>query len=190
MVKTKKQTNSNNAGGTVNGNSAVNLVDINALPTAEMTSTLLAEIILAAVDKFIAVKEREIACLKTEISNLQLNIAFKDTEIKDLQQRVDVLEEQVDANSAYERRETLIISGNIPAATINGNCSNIVTSLLKNDVKLQLRLDDISTADRIGKKPISHAPDKRSIIFKLCRRDLKYDILNACKESKPSFYIQ
>ena len=106
---------------------------------------------------------------------MQFNIAVKDIEIKDMRQRVDVLEEQVDASSAYERQDTLIISGNISAATINEKCSNIVTSLLKNGVKLQLRPDDISTAPRIGKKPISHAPDKRSIIFKLWRRDLKYD---------------
>ena len=96
-----------------------------------------------------------------------MNIAVKDTEIKDLRQRVEVLEEQVDTNSAYERRDALIISGNIPAATINENFNNIVTILLKNGVKLRLRPDDISTAHRIGKKPISHAPDKRSIIFKL-----------------------
>ena len=37
----------------------------------------------------------------------------------------------------------------------------------------------------MGKKPISQGPDKRQIIAKLCRRDLKPDIFHACKTIKP-----
>ena len=46
---------------------------------------------------------------------------------------------------------------------------------------------DISIAHRIGRKP--NGRDRRHIIFKLCRRDLVGDIFEACKATKPPFYI-
>lgn len=47
----------------------------------------------------------------------------------------------------------------------------------------------ISTAYHLGEKPVSPFVDKRSIIFNLCRRDIKRDILNACKELKPKLHV-
>ena len=47
---------------------------------------------------------------------------------------------------------------------------------------------DVSVAHRIGRKP-NGTVDRRSIIIKLCRRDLVRDIYSACKELKPSFYV-
>ena len=91
-------------------------------------------------------------------------------------------------NSAYECRDTLIISGDVPAVNDNKNCYHIVTTLLHNGIRLQLHPDGISTAHYIGRKPALPSTDKRGII-KLCRRDLKQDILSACREFKPSFYI-
>ena len=48
---------------------------------------------------------------------------------------------------------------------------------------------DISTARRIGKKPLNQQVDKRNIILKLRRRDVKADILYACRQLKPRFYV-
>ena len=39
------------------------------------------------------------------------------------------------------------------------------------------------------KKPSIQGPDKIKSMVKLCRRDLKKDILNVCKEMKPGFFI-
>ena len=39
-------------------------------------------------------------------------------------------------------------------------------------------------AYRLGKKRDTQGPDKRDIIVKLCRRELKHDIIRACKSSK------
>ena len=54
---------------------------------------------------------------------------------------------------------------------------------------LVIKSDDISTAHRLGRKPDGSRQDKRSIIFKLCRRDLKREIIQACRSQKPNFYI-
>ena len=48
---------------------------------------------------------------------------------------------------------------------------------------------DISSAHRIGAKPRRQGPDTRKIMFKLVRRDLKRDILGACRSAKPDFFV-
>jgi len=49
---------------------------------------------------------------------------------------------------------------------------------------------DISVAHRLGKNPDSQRPDRRSIIAKLCRRDLKHELLTTTKSRRPAnFYI-
>ena len=67
-------------------------------------------------------------------------------------------------------------------AAPNENCKLIVQDLLRRHTQLNLNPSDISIAHRIGRTN-STLPDKRNIIFKLCRRDLVTDILNACKQS-------
>ena len=48
---------------------------------------------------------------------------------------------------------------------------------------------DISRSHRLGKRPINQVNDKRNIIVKLCRRDMKRDILSACRNMKPNMYV-
>jgi hypothetical protein len=61
--------------------------------------------------------------------------------------------------------------------------------LVKEKLKLNILPTDISTAHRIGRKPVNQQPDKRNIILKLCRRDIKRDLLYACRQLKPDIYI-
>ena len=68
------------------------------------------------------------------------------------------------------------------------NCSTIVCNLLREKLNLNVSNGDLSTCHRLGKRPITQKPDRRKIIVKLCRRDLKKDILSACKSIKPNFY--
>ena len=108
--------------------------------------------------------------------------------IKKLEKRVSHLEEQLDETNSYERRDTLVISGQIPEVREGEDCNKIVRELLK-DIRLSVPATEISTAHRLGRKPINGRPDHRNIIFKLCRRDLKRDILDACRQQKPNYYI-
>ena len=116
-------------------------------------------------------------------------ISALESSMNKLQKRLDTLEQQIDSNSNYERRDTLVISGNIPQAQPNENCIDIVRNSIKNEMRLIIDEKDISTAHRLGRKPENGQRDKRSIIFKLCRRETKRDILQACRTSKPKFYI-
>ena len=108
-------------------------------------------------------KNREIASLSEEVSFLR--------------GRVSQLEEKIDEGDAYERRDTLIISGQgLPAVTEGENTTEIACNLIKNKLKINLIPTDISTSHRLGRKPQdAQRPDKRKLILKLCRSDLKKD---------------
>ena len=51
----------------------------------------------------------------------------------------------------------------------------------------EVEASEISTAHRLGKKPASQQPDKRSIIVKFCRRDTKNDVYRSSRnQARPS----
>ena len=115
--------------------------------------------------------------------------ALKETN-NSLETRIARLEEKVDDNDAYERRDCIVLSGDgIPASEPGENCIEVGRSLIKEKLKLNFLPTDVSTAHRLGKKPTAQGPDRRKIIMKLCRRDLKRDIIHACKQAKPGFFI-
>ena len=121
-------------------------------------------------------KDKEIDNLKLEVNTLKVKIAN--------------MEEIIDDADAYERRDTLIFSGDaIPQFKTGENCRDIVCNLAKDKLNLQIAHTDVSTSHRLGKKPEDQRVDKRNIIVKLCRRDLKRDLINACKEKKPDLFI-
>ena len=100
------------------------------------------------------------------------------------------MEEKLDEADAYERRDTVILSGqDLPTAT-DGERSCDVCSLVKEKFKLNICSTDISTTHRIGPKTKTQGPDKINIIIKLCRSELKYDLISASKRIKPkNIYI-
>lgn len=109
--------------------------------------------------------------------------------VDELRSRMNHLEEQVDGQDSYGRRETLIVSGNVPIARDGENCGAIVRDIVKRTLNINMKDTDISVAHRIGRIPRTGGSDTRSIIFKLCRRDLKRDIVSACKGSKLDVYF-
>ena len=140
-----------------------------------------------------AIRE-DMAKLKAEFLD-QLNIKTKviedlSNEIEILKAKVIKLEEKVEDSEAYERRDTLVISGkNVPPVTPGESCVSIVCSLLRSQLNLNVQPTDLSTAHRLGKKPTNQQLDTRRIIMKLCRRDIKGDILKACRQLKPNIFI-
>ena len=110
-------------------------------------------------------------------------------ENKDLRNIVNRLEEKIDDGDAYERRDCVVFNGDaLPVAENGENTVLVASELIKNTLKINIKPEEISTAHRMGKKPVNQAPDRRKVIIKLCRRDLKKDILFACKNIKPGFY--
>ena len=109
--------------------------------------------------------------------------------ISALETHLEELKDVVDSNSNYERRDTLIVTGDLPKWRKQEKCSDIERGLLRDQLHINLNTEDILTAHRIGKKPTNQSIDKRGIGFKVCRRDVKRDIMSACKEIKPLFFV-
>ena len=111
--------------------------------------------------------------------------------IVDLKRKVVALENKIDDTEAYERRDTLIFSGgDLPPVTEGENTAQIVTTIVKEKLKVVLDNSNISVSHRLGSKPANQAPDRRNIIVKLCRREVKSDLMRACKKMKPpNFFI-
>ena len=95
----------------------------------------------------------------------------------------------IDSLDAYRRRDTLIMSGDIPEVTINENCQKIVINRIRSLNGLSIDDCDITTAYRVGKRPITEGVDRRKILFKISKPNLKNDILLSCRKNKPCFYI-
>ena len=138
--------------------------------------------------------QQQVAELKREFTNSLLEKEAEILKVKEDNQQlrsvVSKLEEKIDDTDAYERRDCLVISGEqVPAAETGENTVEVVNRLIKDKLKINLSPTDVSTAHRLGRKPVSQAPDRRKIIMKLCRRDLKKDILYACKQTRPGFFI-
>ena len=111
-------------------------------------------------------------------------------ECKSLNERVNHMEELIDDDNAYSRRESLIFSGPAVLSEIGDNetCAPSVMKLLKTKLKIEINPNDISVSHRLGSKK-NQGQDKRSIIAKFCRRDLKRDILASAKRVKPSDFF-
>ena len=129
----------------------------------------------------------EFSKFKTEVLEA---LKLKTTQITELQSEVKTLKDEVgklkllvDDADCYERRDTIILSGNkVPASLSGENCVNVVKSLVQQELKIEISPNDISTAHRLGRKPNTQGDDKRSLIVKLCRRVLKRDLIIASKK--------
>ena len=116
-------------------------------------------------------QDKKIATLSDTVNKLKLQIGK--------------LEEKIDDQEAYERRDTVVISGDsIPIGQVDENCMNITCKLVKDELNLVIATNDISTAHRLGPKPAPQSRDKRKIIVKFCRRDCKTAVISAARRIK------
>ena len=144
--------------------------------------------------KIVSLLREELGQLREEliktITERNEEIAGLRKEVTSLRRMVSKLECRVDDADAYERRDTLIFSGEgIPECKEAENTVAVVCGLVREKLKISMSSSDISTSHRLGKKPISQKPDRRKIVVKLCRRDLKRDLLYACRQVRPNFYV-
>ena len=133
-------------------------------------------------------QEMETLSLGIKISNTWLTEKVNQLESKicaiecNHSKKLAALKSNIDSNKQYGRKNTLIISGPIlPIADANEKYKLVVQDLLRRHTKLNINPNDISIAHCIGRMN-STLPDKRNIIFKLYRRDLVNNILNAYKQ--------
>ena len=126
--------------------------------------------------------------LECSIQSKNMEITELKSEVTTLQGEVKKLKCLVDDADAYERKDTIIVSGDaLPAATTGEVSSEIIRAVVGNELKFNLPADGISTAHRLGKKPTNQTVDKRNIIVKLVRRDLKHELIKASRhQPKPA----
>ena len=131
------------------------------------------------------------SCVKCTFEQM---LEERDDKINDLEMKIETLKEtmsivesEVDEISMYARREALEILGT-PAVTQGENCKEVVIEMLTVQLRLNVRSSDIYAARRVGYKP-RRRPDVRNIIFKVRNMDLKHEILRACRQLRPNFYI-
>ena len=68
--------------------------------------------------------------------------------------------------------------------------SEVAREIIKNKLNFELSASDISTAHRLGRKPLNQTSDKRNIVLKLCRRDVKRDLISASfGQRNPTLYV-
>ena len=67
-------------------------------------------------------------------------------EVTKMRNRIDTLESELDNNAAYLRRETLVMSGNIPDGNRDENCKAVIVSMLQQGINLNISANDISVA--------------------------------------------
>ena len=104
--------------------------------------------------------ERKFDTIETKLTE---DLKNRDCEVNDLRSEVNQLriklgrmKEKIDDADAYERRDTIIISGNdVPSATHGEIVSDIVCGVVRDRLKLEMDVTDISAAHRLGPKPKS-----------------------------------
>ena len=111
-------------------------------------------------------------------------------EVTSLQKKIKKLEEKGEKNEAYSGRDCIILSGpGLPKGSSSENCCQVALNALKSKINITVDPKDVSVAHRLGKPPTDSNEDSRKIIVKLCRRDLKSDIMGAAKAMKPSNFF-
>lgn len=110
-------------------------------------------------------------------------ISGLESKVSHLEGTVKRMEQLLDDGDAYERRDTIILSGNqLPAVSSGEIVPNIVGDLVNKHLSLNIPVSEINTAHRLGTRKANQAVDRRPIIVKLCRRDTKKSVLIAARQ--------
>lgn len=161
-------------------------IDMSAL---NKDNQLLASTIITAVTAYLRQQfDEERSKYEARITNLESEIqTLKEKSESDKQSFRD----KSDDLENYGRRNTIVLSGSfLPKVTPNENCIDISAKIIAENLGVNgFSRECIDVAHRLG-KPRGDGDDKRSIIVKLCRRENKRRIFQACKIKKPvNLYI-
>ena len=155
----------------------------------------LAEITLKITESRLGSETKEILSILVTyfdgiVNDRDTRVVELEDRVTQLENQVNKLEESIDESNQYGRCESLIISGGLVPMEVSGeDCRTAVIDLFRDNLRLNMQPNDISTAHRIGRINSSGNSQKRNIIIKLCRRDLAAEIFNACRQLKPNFFV-
>ena len=94
------------------------------------------------------------------------------------------MEHKQDATDAYERRDSVIISGSLPQHVPEENTANLVIDLIRRKFpNVQCEAHDISVSHRVpSRRKENGRPKSMNIYVKFVRRDLKKRLIAASRE--------
>ena len=116
-------------------------------------------------------KDHLIQSLSEKVDNLQSTNT-------NLAEKLSRLENELDDTAQYQRRDTLIFSGNVvPKERAEENSTQILVDAVASHLKIPFSAEDVSVAHRLGKKREDDIP--RPIIVKLISRNKKAQIVRA-----------
>ena len=133
---------------------------------------------LREMKEFLTNKDERISCLEATVADLS-------TVNSNMQSKLEELEAKIDATEAYERRDTIIISGDVDRATNGEDSKKVAIDLIQRKLGgFKLLPSDISVAHRLqtSSPPQGQTAKPPNMYIKLCRRDLKPALIQASKQ--------
>lgn len=196
QVPTPAEANTATQAPTVHDYTPVQAQASTPAPPSRTTPSMTSDDILSTLQVDISsLSEEGKAIVNIIIKAMQTLTHNKDTKIKQLQSKVTFLNEkvcdlenQIDELNQYERRDTIIVSGqDLPHEVPNENPTDVIVTTIKNVLNVEIEKSDINIAHRLGKR--SSANVKKPIIVKLQSRQKKTDIISACISRKPKLFV-
>ena len=121
----------------------------------------------------------------SQIQQKNEKITTLENEISALKQTVEKLQDKIDDNDAFERKSSVIMSGRmIPAFKENENLNDTICGLIRRELSVNLKPEEISAVHRMGGKSSSQKTDRRPIILKLCKISTKSDLILSARAKK------
>ena len=122
-------------------------------------------------DALLSQKDHQIQCLTEKVGVLESSNT-------NLVKKLSQLETELDETAQYQRRDTLIFSGNVvPIEGADENSAQVIADAVASHLKVPFSTADISIAHRLGKKRDDNI--SRPIIVKLISRSKKAQIVRA-----------
>ena len=128
---------------------------------------------------------------RTSLSERDAKVASLESEVSSLKNRLSEIEEKIEEGEAYEKRDTLIISGSkVPPVSLNENCLQVTRNIIREHLKISVPENEVSVTHRMGPNVSDPNSNKRTIIVKFCRRNTKNDILTSARKMKvPNLFV-
>ena len=113
-----------------------------------------------------------------------------ETEVVTLKDRISKLEERIQCNDSYERRDTLVFpDSTIPTPSNSENCTQLVTGLIQEHLQVLLQQTEVSVCHTLLSRSNSDTLHKQNVIIKFCRRSKKVDLLSSASKKKVHIFF-
>ena len=95
--------------------------------------------------------EKMVSPLTDEIRKRDEKIEMLEQEVVNLKHGMIKLDEKLNDAEAYERRDVLVVSGSaVPVVTQGENVFNVVSNMLREKLRINVKSSDVSTAHCMG----------------------------------------